>query len=73
MIVGFPFYSLFQYAQNAGMTNITHQYCKDITKGSFFNTPAMPFIDTGDNTGEELNIKRIDEQNNTPNAKGDDC
>ncbi len=55
------------------MTNITHQYCKDITKGSFFNTPAMPFIDTGDNTGEELNIKRIDEQNNTPNAKGDDC
>ncbi|WP_289044795.1 hypothetical protein [uncultured Olleya sp.] len=66
-------YSLYKYAQNAGMTDISHQYCKDITKGSFYNTPSMLLIDTGDNTAEELNNKYTDEQDNTPNAQGDDC
>ncbi len=57
----------------AGMNSITQQYCKDITKGSFYNTPAMPLINTGNNTPLELNNKCLDEQNNTSDAQGDDC
>lgn len=71
--IGSMSYSLYQYAQNSGMTNITHQYCKEITKGSFYGTPAMPLIDTGDSSAEELGIKTQNEQNNEPNAQGDDC
>ncbi|WP_452231553.1 hypothetical protein [Lacinutrix sp. MEBiC02595] len=55
------------------MNSITQQYCKDITKGSFYNTPAMPLINTGNNTPLELNNKCLDEQNNTSDAQGDDC
>lgn len=71
--IGTMSYSLFKYAENAGMSNITHQYCKDIVKGSFYNTPAMPLIDTGDNTAEDLNNKNVHEQDNTTNSQGDDC
>ena len=71
--IGSMSYSLYQYAQNSGMTNITHQYCKEITKGSFYGTPAMPLIGTGASSAEELGIKTQNEQNNEPNAQGDDC
>jgi len=55
------------------MSNITEQYCKDIIKGSFYNTPAMPLINTGHQTPEALNNKFVHERNNTTNAQGDDC
>lgn len=71
--IGTMSYSLYKYAQVSGMSNVTHQYCKEITKGSFYNTPAMPLINTGDSTAEELNNKYVHEQNNTSEAKGDDC
>jgi hypothetical protein len=67
-------YSLYKYAQHTGMNNITEEYCKEITKGSFYNTPsAMDLINTGESTPEELKDKFIDEQNNTTDAQGDDC
>src|SRR5690606_30567952 len=71
--IGTMSYSLYKYAQRAGMTNVTEQYCKDITKGSFYGTPAMNLIDTGSNTPEELNNLNVNEQNNNTNAQGDDC
>ncbi|MGY0392306.1 hypothetical protein ACW5R3_07115 [Bizionia sp. KMM 8389] len=71
--IGTMSYSLFKYAENSGMNNITNQYCKDIVKGSFYNTPAMSLINTGDNTPEELNNKCVDEQDNTSNSQGNDC
>lgn len=66
-------YSLFRYAQNAGMDNITHQYCKNIVKGSFYGTPAMQNIDIGSNTAEDLRNQTYNEQDNTEEAHGDDC
>ena len=66
-------YALFKYAEEVGMDNITQQYCNDITKGSFYNTPAIDLIDTGENTPEELNNMNVNEQDNNENALGDDC
>ncbi|MEO1032607.1 MAG: hypothetical protein AAFX55_14440, partial [Bacteroidota bacterium] len=66
-------YALFKYAEAVGMENITQQYCNDITKGSFYNTPAMDLINTGDNTAEDLNNIHVNEQDNNENALGDDC
>lgn len=72
-LLGTMAYSLFKYSQHVGMDNITNQYCKDLTNGSFYNTPAMPLIDTGNNTAEGLNTINVNEQDNTTNAQGDDC
>jgi hypothetical protein len=67
-------YALFKYAKHKGMDNVTEQYCKEITKGSFYETPsAMELINTGESTPEQLRDKFINEQDNTTDAKGDDC
>ncbi len=71
--IGDMSYALFKYAEKVGMENITQQYCTDIVKGSFYNTPAMDLIDTGDNTPEDLNNMSFNEQDNNENAQGDDC
>lgn len=71
--IGDMSYALFKYAEAVGMDNITQQYCTDIVKGSFYNTPAMDLIDTGENSPEELNNMNVNEQDNNENALGDDC
>lgn len=71
--IGQMSYSLFKYAERVGMNNIDHQYCTDIVKGSFYHTPAMEEINTGNSTAEDLRDKTYNEQENTENALGDDC
>jgi hypothetical protein len=72
-LIGTMSYALYKYALHNNMENVTHQYCKDLTKGSFYNTPAMNLINTENNTPEDLNNLNVNEQNNTTDAKGDDC
>ncbi|WP_040279721.1 hypothetical protein [Psychroserpens damuponensis] len=74
ILIGTMSYSLYKYAKHKGMDNVTEQYCKEITKGSFYETPsAMQLINTGESTPEQLRDKFINEQDNTTDAKGDDC
>jgi hypothetical protein len=62
-------YALFKYAEKVDMENITQQqYCTEIVKGSFCNTPAMDLIDTAENTPEDLNNMYVNEQDNNENA-----
>ncbi|MBC8754239.1 hypothetical protein H2O64_06115 [Kordia sp. YSTF-M3] len=72
-LIGTMSYALFQYAKDNRMENVTHQYCKDITKGTFFGTPAMNIITPDINLQNDYILKAQNEQNNTSDAKGNDC
>jgi hypothetical protein len=71
--IGTMAYTLFKYANDNGMENITHQYCKDVTKGIFYGTPAMNIITPDVNLQNDYILKAQNEQNNTSDAKGKDC
>ena len=67
-------YALYIYAQDQNMSDVTKEYCKEVMKGSFKGTPAMPLINTGnENTTNNLIEKFNNEQENNINAKGNDC
>lgn len=66
-------YALYKYAKSHRMGEVTHKYCKDVTKGIFFGTPAMYIITNDVNLQNEYIQKAQNEQNNTPDAKGKDC
>ena len=72
-LIGSMSYALFKYAKDNRMENVTHQYCKDITKGTFSETPAMNVITPDVNLQNDYILKAQNEQNNTPDAKGKDC
>jgi len=72
-LIGAMSYALYKYAKDNGMENVTHQYCKDITRGTFFGTPAMNVITPDVNLQNDYILKAQNEQNNTSDAKGNDC
>lgn len=72
-LIGAMSYALYKYTKDNGMENVTHQYCKDITRGTFFGTPAMNVITPDVNLQNDYILKAQNEQNNTSDAKGNDC
>jgi len=72
-LIGTMAYALFKYAKDNRMGNVTHEYCKDITKGTFSGTPAMNAITPNVNLQNDYILKAENEQNNTSDAKGKDC
>lgn len=72
-LIGTMAYALFKYAKDNRMGNVTHEYCKDVTKGTFSGTPAMNVITPDANLQNDYILKAQNEQNNTSDAKGKDC
>ncbi|QHI35165.1 hypothetical protein IMCC3317_05110 [Kordia antarctica] len=72
-LIGTMANALFKYAKDNRMDNVTHEYCKDVTKGTFSGTPAMNIITPDVNLQNGYILKAQNEQNNTANAKGKDC
>ncbi|AXG70572.1 hypothetical protein KORDIASMS9_02812 [Kordia sp. SMS9] len=72
-LIGTMAYALFKYAKNNRMESVTHEYCKDVTKGTFSGTPAMNEITPDVNLQNDYILKAQNEQNNTSDAKGKDC
>lgn len=72
-LIGTMSYALFKYAKDNRMENVTYEYCKDITKGTFSGTPAMNVITPDVNLQTDYILKAQNEQNNTSDAKGKDC
>lgn len=63
-------YTLFVYAQEQNMQDVTQEYCKQIIKG----TPAMSLINPGNNTTTDNLIEKFNnEEDNNDEAKGNDC